>query len=241
TTLLPCYGMAEATLAITFKPWREPYRTLSLGRAALSRDGRAEPPASADDELIQVSCGRPLEGTKVAILDDEGRELPERHLGEIALSGPSMFSGYLGLPEPTEEQIARGFRTGDLGFVEGGELFVTGRKKELIILSGENHHPAEIEWAAGKAAGVRPGRVAAFGIQDPGLATEKLCLVAEVDGKGTPQPGQAEAIRIEIRRQVREQTGLVVEEIELVAAGTIPVTTSGKIRRGAVRAGFRAG
>lgn len=234
TTLLPCYGMAEATLAITFKPWQEPYRTRAVSRRALSRESRAAAPAGDGDELVLVSCGRPLEGTRIAILDDAGGELPEGELGEIAISGPSLFAGYLGLDRPDAEEIARGFRTGDVGFLDGGELFITGRKKELIILSGENHHPAEIEWAAARAEGVRATRVAAFGIADPALGTEKLCILAEIERRGKDAEDD-ERLAVEIRRLVREETGLVVSDVELVAGGTIPVTTSGKVRRARAR------
>ncbi|HEX9944968.1 MAG TPA: fatty acyl-AMP ligase [Thermoanaerobaculia bacterium] len=234
TTLLPCYGMAEATLAITFKPWQERYRTRPVSRRALAREGRAAAPDDAGDELVLVSCGRPLEGMRVAILDEEGRELPEGQLGEIALSGPSLFAGYFGMAEPGPEEIARGFRTGDLGFLDQGELFITGRRKELIILSGENHHPAEIEWAAAGVDGVRTTRVAAFGVADPALGTERLCILAESDRRGREGSGDG-ALAVEIRRRVREETGLVVSDVEIVPAGTIPVTTSGKIRRARAR------
>lgn len=235
TTLLPCYGMAEATLAIAFKPHREPYRTLSVSRRALATEERVEPPSTPDDELVLVSCGRPLAGIHVVIRGPEGEALPERRQGEIVLSGPSMFSGYRNLQEPTPEEIASGFRTGDLGFLDRGELFVTGRSKDLIIVAGENHHPAELEWAAARVDDATIRRVAAFGIDDPKLGTERLCLLVEVDRRGD---GAGDELIEAIRRSVREETGLVVSEVELVPRGTLPVTTSGKIRRGALRESF---
>ncbi|HUR81949.1 MAG TPA: fatty acyl-AMP ligase [Thermoanaerobaculia bacterium] len=231
TTLFPCYGMAEATLAVSMKPFRERYGTLRISRAALARDGKALAARDEDDALELVACGLPAEGMNVTIRDGDGAALPERHMGEITIDGPSLFSGYYERNTPPAR--VRSFRTGDLGFFERGELFITGRRKELIILSGENHHPAEIEWVAAKVDGVRSGRVAAFGVEDPEAGTQRLCVMAECDRHGDPARDQA--LTIEVRRRVREETGLVVGDVEIVPAGTIPVTTSGKIQRGVVR------
>ena len=237
TTLFPCYGMAEATLAVSMKPFRERYRTLRVSRAALARDERAVAPRGQDDALELVACGIPAEGMSVTIRDSHGHVLPDRRLGEITIDGPSVFSGYF------ERGVApariRFFGTGDLGFIDGNQLFITGRRKELIILAGENHHPAEIEWAAAKVDGIRSGRVAAFGVEDPEAGTQRLCLMAEVDRHGDRT--REEALMIAVRKKVREETGLVVGGVEIVAAGTIPVTTSGKIQRGAVREMFLNG
>jgi acyl-CoA synthetase (AMP-forming)/AMP-acid ligase II len=234
TTLLPCYGMAEATLAITFKPHRERWRERRVSRAALAASGAAVPPAGTDDDAVVVSCGRPLEGTEVEILDPTGHPLPEDRLGEIVIRGPSLFSGYFGLDDPSPRELARGFRTGDLGFLEGGELFIVGRRKEVIILGGENHHPAEVEWAAGEVPGVRRGRVAAFGVFDHALGTDTLCLLAELARRSEPA-GDADGLVAEVRQRVREATGLVVSQVRLAPAGTLPVTTSGKLQRARAR------
>jgi fatty-acyl-CoA synthase len=178
-----------------------------------------------------VSCGRALPGTEVKILDADGGNAPDRSVGEIVLRGPSLLSETLGDAEgsPSPEEW---FRTGDLGFLVGGELHVSGRAKDLIILRGENHHPAEIEWALAGFEGVREGRVAALGIEDPGLGTETLCLVAERNRRTSLSD---EEIVQQIRRRVHERTGLTVAEVELVRSGTIPTTTSGKIQRGLAR------
>lgn len=231
TTLFPCYGMAEATLAVSMKPFRERYRTLRVSRAALARDGMAAAAREDDDALELVACGIPAPGMHVTIRDERGAALPERRLGEITIDGPSLFSGYYE-PGVAPERV-RSFPTGDLGFVDRDELFITGRRKELIIVSGENHHPAEIEWAAAKVEGLRSGRVAAFGVEDPEAGTQRLCIMAECERHGDRTREQA--LTIEVRRKVREETGLVVGDVDIVPAGTIPVTTSGKIQRGAVR------
>lgn len=235
SALTPCYGMAETTLAITAKPGGERYRTLPVSRRALAGAGRLAAPGGAEDEMVLVDCGRPLTGARITIVDEAGNQLPDGHQGEIVAHGPSIFAGYLGLAEPNPATLAAGFRTGDLGFLDQGGLFITGRKKDVIILSGENHHPAEIEWAAAGVEGVRPARIAAFGIPDPELGTERLCLMAETERRTAP-PG----LDVALRRRVREETGLLVDEIQLVAPGTIPVTTSGKIRRAQTREMFLA-
>jgi fatty-acyl-CoA synthase len=225
-TLLPCYGMAEATLALTFIGQHDTYRTHSVGRLALA-EGRVEAPQSAGDTLELVSCGKALEGTSLWIEDADGQRLAEETLGEVVVDGPSLFSAYYG-QEPREGA----FHTGDLGFLQGGELFVTGRKKDLIILRGQNHHPEEVEWVAATVPGVRMGRSAAFGITDDELGTERLCLLVEGERRALNDPDSLEQA---LRRKIHEESGLPIDFLMLVEPGTIPVTTSGKVRRGAAR------
>jgi acyl-CoA synthetase (AMP-forming)/AMP-acid ligase II len=215
--------MAEATLALTFIGQDETFRTHSVSRAGLAA-GHVQEPLDDGDGLPLVSCRRPLEGTTQEILNDSGDVLGEGALGEIGVEGPSMFRGYFG-EEPRGEGL---YRTGDLGFVRDGELFVTGRKKDLIILRGQNHHPEEIEWVAAAVPGVRMGRVAAFGVTDDELGTERLCLLVEGERKAMRDPA---ALEVELRRKVHDESGLPIDFLMLVEPSTIPVTTSGKVRR----------
>ncbi len=235
TAITPCYGMAETTLAVTAKPDGERYRVRAVSRRALATKGRVAASSGPDDELVLVDCGRPLDDIRITIVDPTGKELPEGRQGEIVVQGPSVFAGYLGLAEPRPESLAAGFRTGDLGFLDGGGLFITGRSKDVLILSGENHHPAEIEWAVAGLEGVRASRIAAFGISDPALGTERLCVLAELERRNLGGSGENGDLEVAVRRRVREATGLQVYDVELVAPGTLPVTTSGKIRRGQAR------
>lgn len=223
--LLPCYGMAEATLAITHKAHDARYRVLELSRSALSQGGRVAPASSERDRLELVSCGEPLAPTRVRVLDEAGAPLPEGRVGEIAISGPSLFAGYYGQGPAPEE-----LRTGDVGFLEGGELFVVGRRKDTIILKGENHHPEEVEWAAAQVEGVRAGRVAAFGVADPEAGTERLCVVAELDRRAGLD---ADEVELALRRRVHAESGLVLDEVVWVRA--VPLTTSGKVQRSQAR------
>ncbi|MCA8923141.1 MAG: AMP-binding protein, partial [Planctomycetes bacterium] len=220
STLTPSYGMAEATLALTMKPYAAEATSLYVERGALARGELALDPAGVE----LPSSGEPLAQVELSIRDPQGEALPEGRVGEVWARSPSLFSGYWGRGREGFSST-RHLRTGDLGFLYQGELYVTGRSKETIILRGENHAPAEIEWAA-EVAGVRPGRVVAFGRANPATATEDLVLLVEVE-RGTDH----DALGVAIRRAVFERTELVVNDLELVPRGTLPVTTSGKLRR----------
>ncbi|MBI4615711.1 MAG: fatty acyl-AMP ligase [Planctomycetes bacterium] len=230
TALLPCYGLAESCLAVTFSPCGRRFSTRAVSRRDLAERGVAEAPRDAADKLVLVSSGRPLPGTAVRVVGEDGADLPDLRLGGILVQGPALFSGYYGLAETGVE--GGWLRTGDLGFLDEGDLYVTGRKKDLIIVRGENHHPAEVEWVASGVEGVRAGRVAAFGVVDPGEGTETLCLLAEVDRRSSADPDE---LSTAIRRRVYEETGLPVAHVELVPPGTLPVTTSGKMQRSRAR------
>lgn len=230
STLLPCYGMAEATLAVSFAAVDEPFRVVAVSRRALREEGRVRPAEGGSaDALELVSCGRPLAGARVRAVGPEGEERAEGEVGELLVAGPSLFRGYWG--EPARAAGAE-HRTGDLGFLEGGEVFVTGRVKDLIIVRGHNLHPEEVEWAAGQVAGVRAGRAAAFGVSDAALGTERVCLVAEVDRRTAPEPA---ALETALRRRVHEESGVTLDDVLLVEAGALPTTTSGKLQRGLAR------
>ncbi|RMG15621.1 MAG: fatty acyl-AMP ligase [Planctomycetota bacterium] len=230
-TLLPCYGMAEATLALTFCPDDWPWNSVLVSRRALQA-GHARPPDGEDDALEVVSCGVPLDPTEVWVEDAAGHRLGDDEVGEVWVRGPSLFSGYWG--EAPRDPTAP-FATGDLGFVRKGELYVAGRKKDLLILRGENHHPEEVEWAAARVPGVRMGRCAAFTVPDPATGDERLCLLVEAERRALLAPAELE---VAIRRRVHEECGLAVEDLRLVGPGGVPVTTSGKVRRAAARARF---
>ncbi|MDP7034450.1 MAG: fatty acyl-AMP ligase [Planctomycetota bacterium] len=229
STLLPCYGLAESCLAVTFSPWGKPFQTLAASRRILAESGSYHPPESPSDEQMLVSCGLSVPGTQVTIRDPDSSPCPEGQIGEIWVEGPALYRGYHGQsPRPEHEPLA----TGDLGFLLDRNLYVTGRAKDLIILRGENHHPAEIEWALKDIRGLRKGRAAAFGVSNPRQGTETLCLVAELDRRASVN---RESLAEHVQRRVQEGTGLWVDKIQFVPSGTIPVTTSGKIQRSLVR------
>ncbi len=224
--LLPSYGMAEATLSISFKPLATRWRKDVVDGPIFREEGRAVPaPACAEDTIEFVSCGRWFRHHDVRILDEAGAPLPDRNVGEIAFSGPSVTPGYQGSRSGGSDTYRGGWlHTGDLGYVAGGELFVSGRKKDLIVINGRNYLPEAIEWAVGDIPGVRRGNVVAF--SRPGnRGTEELVLACEV------RSSDHEALAKSIAARVTETFGLPVADVVLLAPRTLPKTTSGKMQR----------
>jgi fatty-acyl-CoA synthase len=224
----PCYGLAEATLAACMTVPGQP-----LATARATRDVEGE--AAAGDAPPVVSCGPPMDGTEVRILGADGTWLPEGSVGEICVRGSSVCRGILGSEGMLSATNADGWlATHDLGFLHRGELFVTGRLKDLIIIGGRNIYPQDLEAVAAELPGFRPGRIAAFGVTEPTRATEVLVLVAEY----TEASDQAMQRVTELRRRLLERFGVVPHDTVLLGRGQIPVTTSGKIRRAQTRAEY---
>lgn len=232
--LMPCYGMAESTLAVTFAPVGRAPRTERVdGR--LDRGDTATPAGEAGSSEL-VSCGRPFPGHEVAVADEAGRPLPERRVGEILDRGPSVMAGYYGDPGATAEALGGGWlHTGDLGYLADGELFLCGRIKDLIIVAGRNHHPTDLEWAAAGVPGVRTGNVVAFGV--PRGDGERVVLCAETR---LPPERHAE-LAAAVRGRVLEGAGLRVDEVLLMPPGTLPKTSSGKLQRRLARERYLQG
>jgi acyl-CoA synthetase (AMP-forming)/AMP-acid ligase II len=229
SVILPCYGLAEASLAVTFHAWGTPLETDLVDRDALGAEGRAEPGASLSTSTEIVCCGAPLPGTEVKIVDAEGAPLEERRIGRILVRGPSVMRGYYQLPERTAEVLSAGWLdTGDLGYLCGGKLFVTGREKDVVIIRGKCYAPTEFEWAAGEVDGVREGAAVAFGIFDPQRGTELLHLVCEAE---TSNPAERSRLRDEVMARVAARTGIRPDIVHFVRRYAIPKTTSGKLQR----------
>ncbi len=237
--MLPVYGMAEATLAMTFSNLDEPLRTEVLDGEIYATEGKAVP-LSADQQAGRtvvefVSCGWVFPDHTITIMDDDGNVLPDRQVGEIVFGGPSVAAGYFENPEATAKTFRKdGLRTGDLGYLANGELFVTGRKKDLIILNGRNYDPQSIEWVVAEIPGVRQGNVIAF--SRPGNNTEELVVVAE-----TKEKEDLAALATAIREAIRENHQMNAADIVLLPAGALPKTTSGKLQRQKARAQYIEG
>jgi fatty-acyl-CoA synthase len=234
SSFLACYGMAETTLAVTFAGMDE---ELKVDHLELETE-----PSSTDESglhLVQhrvpvVSCGRPLPRHQVSILGADGEPLPDGEVGEIFVEGPSVTDGYWNDEEATKRVfVDDGVKTGDLGYLHEGELYVTGRLKDTIIVRGRNYDPTPIEVAAGHVDGVRMGNVAAFSVSDE--LTERLVVAAEY------REGNLEAIQAEIIRVVQREVGLTVSEVVLIEPGSLPKTTSGKLQRSATRKQYSLG
>jgi len=225
---LPVYGLAENTLAVSFSDRQTEPRVASVDGDALSR-GVFE--AGSDRHLVSV--GRPVAGARLRITDDAGAPVAPGRVGEIRVSGPSLMDGYFGKPEATSAAIVDGWlRTGDLGLISDGELYIVGREKDIIVLGGRNLHPDEVERVAREVEGVRGGAVA-FAEVDDVHGTETFVVAVEV---AEPDPDGRARIARAVRGELLATLGLGPSRVETVALGALPRTTSGKIQRSAVRA-----
>jgi acyl-CoA synthetase (AMP-forming)/AMP-acid ligase II len=222
--LVPVYGLSEAALAVTFgRPGRPP-GGLRVDAVRLARDGVVVP---GDREVIPV--GRPLPGVEVEVRAPHGGPAGEERLGRIHVRGPSLMREYLGDPAGTRAALAGGWLdTGDLGFVAGGELFVHGRAKDVVMVRGANRAPEEFEAALAGVAGLRPGCAVALGFEPPGGAGEALLVLAE----RSRDPGRGDGeIEAAARRAILDRTGVAPHALLLLEPGTLPRTSSGKLRR----------
>ena len=220
---LPSYGMAEATLAITFMPLGSGLATDRVDPKAL-QSRRADPPRGDDGGQEIVDCGLPFPEHEVAIVNEAGERVGDRVVGEIVTRGPSICAGDFQEPELTAASFKDGWlHTGDLGYTVDGHVFVCGRVKDIIIIRGRNYYPQDIEWAVGELPGVRRGNVVAFGVDVAG--EEQLVVCAEA------HQADAEALREAVAQAVTAQFALAVHKVEVVPQGSLPRTSSGKPQR----------
>ncbi|MHB9857122.1 fatty acyl-AMP ligase [Streptomyces sp. YIM S03343] len=247
----PGYGLAENTLKTTGSPQDRPPSVLWLSSADLG-EGRVVPGDPAAESVSPVvGCGPPAPGTAVRIVDPVTRTVcPPGRIGEIWISGPCVAGGYRGRPEETEEtfrsRIAGApavagphLRTGDLGFIHDGELYVTGRLKDIIIRKGRNFYPQDIELSVETAhSGLRPNCAAAFSVDDG--RTERLVVVVEADGR-VLRTTDADTLRQRIRDGVWDGQRLEVDDVLLIRRGVLPKTSSGKVQRRLCRKRYLAG
>ena len=224
--LTPVYGLAEATLAVTFSALDRRFSVRHFDPRALMETGRAIPSPSGQPI---VSLGPPLPGFDLAIIGDDGQALEPGTLGRVRARGPSIMSGYDGMPEATREVLVDGWLdTGDIGFLFDGELHLVGRAKDLIIVRGRNHSPQDVEHAIDDLPGVRAGCSAAVGALNEDGSGEALWLFVE---RARDAEMADAAIVQQIRARVLERIGLSAARIVVLAPGTLPRTSSGKIRR----------
>jgi fatty-acyl-CoA synthase len=236
---MPCYGMAEHTLAITFAKLGQPLQVDHISSEALVVRRRAAPPRGVHERALRiVNCGRPFAGHEVQIVDEEGLVLPERAIGEILARGPSMMQGYFEQPDATARTLRNGWlHTGDEGYLSGGELYVCGRQKDIVIVNGRNFYPEDLEWAVGELPGVRSGNVVTFGVGGLGGGDrERVVVVVESKGK-LPAP----ELSLEVRRRIVESVGLQVDEVVIAPPGTVQRTSSGKVKRSLLKSQYEAG
>jgi acyl-CoA synthetase (AMP-forming)/AMP-acid ligase II len=227
--LATCYAMAENVFAVTQGGIESPVNLDRVSQAALLERQIAEPARGDEGAVRVVSAGRPISNTRVRVLDPQGSELPERTIGEIALRSSCMLTGYYRRPDLTEKAFLNGwYLTGDLGYLAEGEVYITGRKKDLIIVGGKNVYPQDLERLAYEVPGVHPGRAVAFGVFNEAAGTEDVVLVAEVDEENEEKrQATAEAIR----RQINRGSDIALRYVYIVGRNWLLKTSSGKIAR----------
>ena len=236
--LRPVYGLAECSVGLAVTPQRHPPRVDRID-TAFRTTGRARP-SGEPDALEFVSCGAPLPRHEIRIADATGARLGERQEGRVQFRGPSRMAGYYRNPDATRAVTTDDgwLDSGDLGYLAGGELFLTGRRKDIVIKAGRNIYPHEAETVVDGVDGVRKGCVAAFGVPDAALGTERLVVVAETR---VTEPTRREQIRGEIVERVAGALGVPPDLVVLARPGSVLKTSSGKVRRGATRDAWRAG
>ncbi len=231
---VPGYGLAEATLAVTFAARGRPIGARRVDPARLARDGVVAP---GTREVVSV--GTPVSGVEVELRDEGGRPVGEERLGRIHVRSASLMKEYLGDPAGTARAVEGGWLdTGDLGFVADGELFVHGRAKDLVVVRGANHAPEEFEAALAGVQDVRPGCAVAAGFLPPAADGEALLVLVE----RRKSAGENDAaVASAARGAILERTGIAPHTVAVLAPGTLPRTSSGKLRRQEAVRRFLAG
>ncbi|HET9117401.1 MAG TPA: AMP-binding protein, partial [Pseudonocardiaceae bacterium] len=238
--LAPVYGLAEAGVGLAFPPVDRGPVVDRIGRERFLRAGHAVPAADNDPNPLRlVACGRAIPGHEIRVIDAAGNELEDRREGRVEFRGPSATTGYFRNPEATRALVRHGWLdTGDLGYLDSGELYVTGRIKDLIIRAGRNLHPEELEHAVGNIPGIRTGCVAVFATPEQTGGTERLVVLAETH---RTDAAALTELRTRIVTVTLDLLGTPPDDIVLAPPGTVPKTSSGKIRRAASRERYERG
>jgi fatty-acyl-CoA synthase len=241
--LATCYAMAENVFAVTQGGIDTPVTVDRIQAKRFFNEQIAVPTDTHEESIPMLSAGRPICNTQVKVVDAQGNDLPDRHLGEIALHSDCLLTGYYHRPDLTDKAFRDDwYLTGDLGYLADSEVYVTGRKKDLIIVGGKNIYPQDLERLAGEVEGVHPGRVVAFGVYNEDTGTEDVVLVAEVEGFSSSSNGLLEQederlwqLSDAIRRKVTQGSDIALRQVFLVGRGWLIKTSSGKIARAANR------
>jgi 1-acyl-sn-glycerol-3-phosphate acyltransferase len=240
--MAPVYGLAESSVGLAFPPPGRPPIIDRIRRDPLARLGQALPAAAEEaeaDALEFVSSGQPLPGHEVRVVDAGQRELGERRQGRLQFRGPSATRGYFRNPAKTRELFTGDWLdSGDLAYVASGEIYVTGRAKDMVIRAGRNIYPQEVEEAVGKVKGLRRGCTVVFGSPDPKSGTERLVVLAE--SRASAPEALAELHR-DVIAAALEVLDEPPDEVVLAPPHTVPKTSSGKLRRDAARRLYEAG
>jgi len=241
TSLMPVYGLAENSVGLSFPPLGRGPRIDHISRKTLQDRSQADPvsESSNTNAMAVPACGLPLPGHQIRIVDDTGHELGDRRQGRIQFQGPSSTSGYFRNREATESLFDGDWlNSGDLGYLSEGEVYITGRQKDLIIRAGRNIYPAELETAIGELDGIQRGNVAVFGSPDPETGSDRLVVLAESRRRKEDQQAN---LRRSISAISMDLAGTAPDDIVLAPPRSVPKTSSGKIRRQAARQLYETG
>ncbi|HEY7169231.1 MAG TPA: AMP-binding protein [Vicinamibacterales bacterium] len=231
-SFVPSYGLAEHSVAVALA--LDGLHVDVVDAERLVRDAIAAPVVNGSPSVRLVGCGRAFPGHALRVVDEWMHELPERHVGAIVVRGPSVMRGYF--EEAAGEVLQGGWlRTGDLGYLANGELYVCGRTRDVIIRQGRKYHPADLEATIAELRGVPLSGVVVFGVSQ---IDEPDAVVAVVEARASMR---ADEVEERVRRRIRETAGLEIDRIVVTAPGTIPRTTSGKVRRAETRTRLEAG
>ncbi len=232
--MMPVYGLAESSVGLAFPPLNRKPVIDRIKRDEFSQSGQAIPAEPADKNALRfVACGHALSGHQIRIVDINGKQLPERQQGCLQFRGSSVTSGYYRNPEATQTLfIGDWLDSGDLAYIAGGDVFITGRNKDLIIRAGRNVYPPEVEEAVGNIEGIRKGCVVAFAARDRHYSTERLVILAET--RITDQK-TLQTLKNQISEISSDLIGLPPDEVILAPPHTVLKTSSGKVRRSSCR------
>ncbi len=238
--MMPVYGLAESSVGLSFPPLGRKPVIDSVERDAFTGRGEAVPAQPGDERALHfVCCGRPLKGHQIRIVDATGHELSERQEGRLQFRGPSATDGYFRNADETARLFDGDWlNSGDLAYMSVGEVYITGRSKDIIIRGGRNIYPVEVEDEVGEIEGIQKGNVAVFGSPDPETGTERLIVLAETRRQ---KPEGREAQRMEITALITDLTGAPPDDVILAPPRTVPKTSSGKVRRAASREIYEQG
>lgn len=230
------YAMAENVFGVTQSPLGGEPTVVELDREAFISEHAVKSPVDGRPSMKMMSSGYPLENVKIKIWDENGNDLPDRVIGEIALQSNCMLTGYFNRPDITEKAFSDGwYLTGDFGFTSNGELFVSGRKKDMIIVGGKNVYPQDLEALSYEVPGVHAGRSVAFGLFDETEGTEEVVLIAEVDSE---EAAEQQKIADALRAYVTKNSAVALRHVKVVGPKWIVKTSSGKTARSANKEKF---
>ena len=235
-SLQTSYAMAENVFGVTQSPLGNEPVIDEIDREAFMTERVAKKPLDGRPSMKMVSSGRPLENVKIRILDENGKDVPARVVGEVALKSDCMLTGYYNREDVTAKAFADGwYLTGDYGYIANGDVFVSGRKKDMIIVGGKNVYPQDLEALTYEVSGVHGGRSVAFGIYDEAQGTEDVVIIAEVDSE---DPSEQQKIADAIRQHVTKNSAIALRYVKVVDPKWIVKTSSGKTARSANKEKF---